>query len=189
MGKTSKVLGIVLARGGSKGIPHKNIVPLNGLPLIGWTLRTAVKSGIFDRLIVSTDDEAIAKSARDYGAEVPFLRPKALASDRSPSIDSVIHALEFLKSKDAYAPEFIFLLQPTSPFRSVEDIRKAMSLMKSSRGNKFDALVSMVAVEDRNAKGRPHVDAPGMAQIGEDALVPPDPHKRCTEPALARNRL
>ena len=142
-----KILGIVLARGGSKGIPAKNVIPLKGTPLIGWTLRSAVKSGVFDRLIVSTDDETIAKFARRYGGEVPFMRPAALASDKSPSIDSVIHALNFLKAKDSFVPDFVFLLQPTSPFRSIEDIRSSVDLIKGPKGKNFDALVGMVAVD------------------------------------------
>ncbi|MED2256176.1 cytidylyltransferase domain-containing protein [Brevibacillus parabrevis] len=111
------VLAIIPARGGSKGIPRKNIREVGGKPLLSWTIDEAKKSDFIDRLIVSTDDEEIADVARHNGVEVPFLRPENLAMDDTPGIAPVLHALEVLPGYD-----YVVLLQPTSPLRQVEDI-------------------------------------------------------------------
>lgn len=118
-----KILGLIPARGGSKGIPRKNIRPLGGKPLIAWTIEEAQKSQYIDRLVVSTDDHEIADTARRWGADVPFMRPAELASDTARGIDVVLHALLKLPDFDA-----VVLLQPTSPFRIVEDIDGAIEL-------------------------------------------------------------
>lgn len=115
-GKT--VLAIIPARGGSKGVPRKNIRLLAGKPLIAWTINEAKKSKYIDRLILSSEDEEIIKLAREYGCEVPFKRPIELAQDDTPGIESVIHAINALGDKYDY----VVLLQPTSPLRTVEDI-------------------------------------------------------------------
>lgn len=94
-----KTLAIITARGGSKGLPRKNIKPLCGKPLIAWTIEHAHNSAHIDRTIISTDDKEIAETARQYGAEVPFLRPEELARDDSPSIDAVLHAITWLEEK------------------------------------------------------------------------------------------
>ncbi|OGR98260.1 MAG: hypothetical protein A2V88_08115 [Elusimicrobia bacterium RBG_16_66_12] len=122
-----KILGLIPARGGSKGIPGKNIKPLGGRPLIGWTLDSARQSGVVDRLLVSTDSAEIAAVAAALGTPVPWLRPAELARDESPSIDFVLHALDRL-AQEGYAPDAVLLLQPTSPFRSAGSIRKAAEL-------------------------------------------------------------
>ncbi|MBG9940490.1 acylneuraminate cytidylyltransferase family protein [Brevibacillus formosus] len=111
------VLAIIPARGGSKGIPRKNIREVGGKPLLSWTIEEAKKSVYIDRLIVSTDDEEIADVARQYDGEVPFLRPKELAKDDAPGVAPVLHALEVLPKYD-----YVVLLQPTSPLRQVIDI-------------------------------------------------------------------
>ena len=112
-----KILAIIPARGGSKGIPRKNIKPLAGKPLIAWTIEPALKAQGIDRVIVSTEDEKIALVAKKFGAEIPFMRPLALAQDDTPGIAPVLHAIEQLPDYD-----WVLLLQPTSPLRSVEDI-------------------------------------------------------------------
>ncbi len=112
------VLAIIPARGGSKGIPHKNIAPLAGKPLIAWTIEEAKKSKYIDRLILSSEDEDIIKVAKQYGCEVPFIRPKELAQDDTPGVDPIRHAIDTLPEKYDY----IVLLQPTSPLRNVDDI-------------------------------------------------------------------
>lgn len=124
-----KILGLIPARGGSKGIPRKNIRPLGGKPLIAWTTEEAKKSKYIDRLVVSTDDHEIADTARRWGADVPFIRPAELASDTARGIDVVLHALRELPDFDA-----VVLLQPTSPFRSVEDIDYGLEIWASTRG-------------------------------------------------------
>lgn len=115
-GKT--VLAIIPARGGSKGIPRKNIRNLAGKPLIAWTIEEANKSKHIDRLILSSEDEEIIAVANAWGCETPFVRPAELAQDDTPGIKPVIHAISILPDKYDY----VLLLQPTSPFRSVADI-------------------------------------------------------------------
>lgn len=113
-----RVLGIIPARGGSKGIPHKNIVDLGGRPLLAWTIDEARKSHFIDRLILSSDDSAIIAVAWALGCEVPFVRPAALATDQADGVAPVFHALQALPEHYDY----VVLLQPTSPFRLAEDI-------------------------------------------------------------------
>ena len=112
------VLAIITARGGSKGMLGKNMKPLVGKPLVGWTIDSAKKSKYIDRLILSSDNEEIIAYAKSIGCEVPFVRPAELAQDSTPGIAPVIHAIETLPEKYDY----IVLLQPTVPFRSQEDI-------------------------------------------------------------------
>lgn len=113
-----KVLGIIPARGGSKGIPRKNLKLLAGKPLIAWTIEEAKKSQWLDRLILSSEDEEIIATAKALGCEVPFVRPPEMAQDDTPGIEPVIHALDCLD--EPY--DYIVLLQPTSPLRTVADI-------------------------------------------------------------------
>lgn len=134
------VLGLVTARGGSKGLPGKNVVLLGGKPLIGWTIEAAQQSCAVGRIVVSTDDANIADVARQWGAEVPFLRPVELAGDSSPHIDVVCHALDWLELHEGYTPEYVLLLQPTSPLRTAEDI-DAAALIAEERA--ADAVVGV----------------------------------------------
>ena len=124
----SRVVGVITARGGSKSIPKKNIAPLAGKPLIAWTIETALRSAALSRVIVSTDDTEIAEVARQWGAEVPFLRPAELARDDSPHIPVIVHAVEWLGSHEDMRSDYVLLLQPTSPLRSTEDIDGAIRL-------------------------------------------------------------
>lgn len=112
-----KILAIIPARGGSKGVPRKNIRELAGKPLIAWTIEEAKKSKYIDRLILSSEDDEIIEVAKRYGCEVPFKRPIELAQDDTPGIDPVLHAIEQCPGYD-----YVVLLQPTSPLRTVEDI-------------------------------------------------------------------
>lgn len=112
-----KVLALIAARGGSKGLPGKNILPVAGRPLLAWTVDAAHAARSVDRVVLSSDDEAIMAVARACGCEVPFRRPAALATDTATSIDVVIHALDTLPGYD-----LIVLLQPTSPLRTAADI-------------------------------------------------------------------
>lgn len=115
-------LGIIPARGGSKGLPGKNIRTLNGKPLIAYTIEEAKKSKYIDRIIISTEDSEIARIGKDYGAELPFERPDYLAQDTSTTNEVILHALNYLKEKENYVPYYICLLQCTSPLRSASDI-------------------------------------------------------------------
>ena len=127
--KNIRVLGIIPARGGSKGIPHKNIVPLLGRPLIYYTIREAKRSTLLDAFIVSTDDPKIAAVARSLGADVPFLRPKKYAGDTSPDIEFLQHAVGWLERHRGWKPEIVVILQPTSPSRTARDIDGAIRFM------------------------------------------------------------
>lgn len=112
------IVGLIPARGSSKGVPRKNLRPLHGVPLIAWTIQTALASGVFDRIIVTTDDPEIAEVSLEYGAEIPFIRPAELATDQTPGILPVLHALDQLPGV-----EEVMLLQPTSPLRTTHDIQ------------------------------------------------------------------
>ncbi len=122
-----KVLAIIPARGGSKGIPKKNLKPLAGKPLIAWTIESAIQCPEVNEIIVSTDDEEISKISKKFGASVPFMRPEELARDESPTIDAVLYTIETLEKKGNKF-EIIAVLQPTSPLRTSEDITNAVQL-------------------------------------------------------------
>ena len=124
-----KLLGLVLARGGSKRVPGKNIRDLGGRPLIAWTLEAAHKSGVLMEVLVSTDDEQIAKVAKAWGGFVPWFRPKEFATDNSPSIEATLHALDWAELELGRI-DGVMLLQPTSPFRRPESIVAAAALFK-----------------------------------------------------------
>jgi CMP-N,N'-diacetyllegionaminic acid synthase len=134
------ILGIIPARGGSKAIPRKNLAVVANKPLIAWTVEVAIKSGLLDRLAVSTDDREIAAAGKEFGAEVPFLRPSELATDTSTSMDVVLHAIQWLDNHEKYRPDYILLLQPTSPLRTVTDIRESMELLLAKHA---DSVVSV----------------------------------------------
>jgi len=126
---TEKVLAIIPARAGSKGIPGKNIKPIAGLPLINWTIRQCLAAKMLDKVIVSTDGEEIARIAREAGAEVPFLRPATFAQDHSPTSDVVIHALDYF-SQVGVNYEMVAVLEPTSPLRKPLDIDRGIAVLK-----------------------------------------------------------
>lgn len=134
------ILAIIPARGGSKGIPGKNIKQLADKPLIAWTIEEAKKSKYIDRLILSSEDEEIISVAKEWGCEVPFVRPKELALDETPGIEPVIHAINTLVEKYDY----VCLLQPTSPLRKVEDID---GCIEKCVKNNADSCVSVTEVD------------------------------------------
>jgi len=123
---TDRVLAVIAGRGGSKGLPRKNVRQLAGKPLIAWTIEAAAQSRILDRAVVSTDDAEIANVARGFGADVPFLRPAELATDVSPIVDAVLHAVDSLAEKYHY----VVLLQAASPLRLGQDIDGALELCR-----------------------------------------------------------
>lgn len=122
------IVAIIPARGGSKGLIRKNVLPLNGKPLIAYSIEAALKLKEVKRVIVSTDDQEIADIAKKYGAEVPFLRPESLASDTATTIDVLKHTIEFLKEEEGYSTDHVLLLQPTSPLRSEKHAKEALNL-------------------------------------------------------------
>lgn len=129
----NEIIGLITARSGSKSIPGKNIKLLSGKPLIAWTIEVAKKCRGLKRIIMSTDDEKIAAIARELGAEVPFIRPSELARDDSSSISAVLHAIHWMEINEGYCPDYVMLLQPTSPFRTVEDIQQCIELARKHR--------------------------------------------------------
>ncbi|MDP3710340.1 MAG: acylneuraminate cytidylyltransferase family protein [bacterium] len=129
---TQKGLVIIPARGGSKRIKNKNIKNFLGDPLIAYTIKQAKQLKMADRVIVDTDSPQIAKVARRYGAEVPFLRPANLAQDNSLVINSVIYILQRLKKEENYIPDYIIILQTTSPLREMKDIESCWKLFKDT---------------------------------------------------------
>lgn len=155
-----KVLAIIPARGGSKGLPGKNIRPLNGKPLIAWPIHAALNSRYVDRVIVSTDDTAIQQVALEFGAEAPFIRPAEFAMDTSPSSEAILHAIYYCR--DNYGEyDYVVLLEPTSPLTESTDIDKALEELIAENGL---AIVGVSKVESS------HPDY--CATIGEKFLKP-----------------
>jgi len=139
-----KILALIPARGGSKGVPHKNIRPVAGKPLIAYSIEAALAAReMLYRIVVSTDEEQIASAARQLGAEAPFLRPADLASDKSPMVPVVRHAVQFIEQQDGVHLDWVLLLQPTALFRTAEDIRAAVAL---AQGGGCDSVISVVQV-------------------------------------------
>lgn len=132
------MIAIITARGGSKGLPGKNIKELNGKPLIAYTIEAALNSKYVTKVIVNTDDAEIAAVSEQYGAEIPFLRPIELASDKATSLDVLKHTVGWYRQHDISIEEFV-LLQPTSPLRNHSHIDEAIELYKSKNA---DAIIS-----------------------------------------------
>ncbi len=176
------VVGLIPARGGSKGIPRKNLAPCAGKPLIAWTCAAARAARTLGRVLVSTDDEAIAAAARALGVEVPFLRPPELAADGTPALPVIVHALDWLESQGE-AVEALVLLQPTSPLRRAAHIDEAVGLFRRGGG---DTVVSVVEV--------PHRYHPASVLRERDGVLTPYhagtetvTRRQGLEPLLARN--
>lgn len=135
-----RILGLIPARGGSKGVPGKNIKPFAGRTLVERAYESAARSGVVDRVILSTDDSEIAEIGCRAGIEVPFMRPAELAGDSAPMIDVAVHALKRL-AEDGYSPDALLLLQPTSPLRKPEHIVRAVRMLEG-----HDSVCSVIAV-------------------------------------------
>ena len=142
------VIGIVPARAGSKGLPRKNIAPLCGKPLIAWSIEAGLRSQYIDLVIVSTDSNKIAGISAEYGASVPFIRPAELATDETPTIDVVIHALEYLHNERKQRFDYTVLLEPTSPLRDEADIDRAIKQLVDNVG--ASSLVGISRTEAQN---------------------------------------
>ncbi len=128
MYRNKRILAIIPARGGSKGLPGKNIKLLHGKPLIAWTIEEALKSRYLDEVVVSTENKKIAAISRKYGAEVPFSRPKRLATSLARMIDVLLHTMKFFKNNNEHY-DLVILLQATSPLRGYEDIDASIELL------------------------------------------------------------
>jgi len=161
MYKDKKILGLITARGGSKGIPRKNIKDLAGKPLIAYTIEAAKGSKYLTRCIVSTDDHEIAKIAKNFCADMPFIRPEELAQDKSTSVDVVRHAVNWLKENCQEEYNYIMILQPTSPFRTSKDIDECIKKIVDTGA---DSVMSMKELVDFSAKK--------VKRIENDVIVP-----------------
>jgi CMP-N,N'-diacetyllegionaminic acid synthase len=166
------VLGVVTARAGSKGIPGKNTRPLAGKPLIAYTVECALASGVFDRLILSTDDEEAARIARELGCEVPFIRPAELSADDTPHLPVMQHAVAWMRDKQGYEADWVMILMPTSPLRQPSHIVESVALALRSGAD------SVVSVDEIPAHFNPMravtIDQDGWARL----LVGDRPVKR-----------
>ena len=141
-----EILGIIPARGGSKGIPDKNITPVLGRPLLAYTCEAALNSSGLNRVILSTDDSDIAHVAASFNIEIPFLRPAELAQDDTPSLPVLQHAVRWLHKNEGYIPDAIMILQPTSPLRTSNHIDEVVELMDTTGA---DTIVSVTEVPHR----------------------------------------
>ncbi|MBC5781995.1 acylneuraminate cytidylyltransferase family protein [Ramlibacter sp. USB13] len=170
--KAPRLLALILARGGSKRLPGKNVRPLAGKPLIAWSIDAARACPAIADVVVSTDDEAIAEVARAHGARVPFLRPPALAADDSTSADAALHALDFLREHEGANFDAVILLEPTSPLRASTDLPGVADLL-ARRWDETDAVVTVGRVQLEQPAVMKRMDADGrLAPWTEPA--PPD---------------
>ena len=134
------ILGMINARGGSKGVPRKNIKPLGGKPLIAWSIEVAKQVPEISRCIVSTEDEEIADIARQHGADIPFMRPDHLASDTAVQLDTIIYNFEKMEKLEGRKIDAVALLQPTQPFRTAEDVSGCIQILINT---KADSVISI----------------------------------------------
>jgi CMP-N,N'-diacetyllegionaminic acid synthase len=144
---SKKILALIPARGGSKGLPRKNILPICGKPLIAWSIEKGLKSKLVDTLLVSTDSKEIADVAVAAGAYVPFLRPPELATDRASTYDAIRHALTFLEENQGKTFDYVVLLEPTSPLREDDDIDRMLEQLIANAA-KFDSIISVGEVDE-----------------------------------------
>lgn len=178
-----RVLGVVTARGGSKGVPGKNVRPLGGKPLLAWTAEAALAARRLSRVVLTTDDERIADAGRACGLEVPFLRPAELARDDTPTLPVLRHAVaELEKAGDRF--DAVCLLQPTSPFRRAGDIDGCIELLESAG---LDAVVSVLPVPPEH---NPHWvyfrDGEGLLRLATGEAEP-IPRRQELPPAFHRD--
>ncbi len=176
-----KILGLIPARGGSKGIPRKNLRELAGRPLIAHTIAVAKACGALNQIVVSTEDSEIARVAEESGARVPFIRPAELALDETPTLPVVLHAIDALREPfDA-----VCLLQPTQPFRESEDIEEAVKALEND-----PAATSVISVSEVPAEFHPNwvyrVEGGGYLRLYSGATQPP-PRRQDLAPAYYRN--
>jgi CMP-N,N'-diacetyllegionaminic acid synthase len=178
-----KVLALVPARHGSKGLPLKNIRPLHGKPLLAWPVEAALASRYVDRVVVSTDSEDFAAVARAAGAEVPFTRPPELATDTTPSIEVILHAIDTLaNSGDHY--DYLILLEPTSPLTDAADIDRALENL-ISLGSQADAIVGVTAIVSAHPAFAVRVAADGLIRPYAVAHFGQMPRRQDTEPLFS----
>jgi N-acylneuraminate cytidylyltransferase len=159
--EAARVLGLIPARSGSKGLPGKNVRPLAGRPLIAYAVDAARRSGVIDRVVVTTDAPEIAAVAREAGAEVPFMRPTDLAGDDTPMLPVITHAVATLEAS-GWAADVVVLLQPTSPLRRPQTIAAAVEMLRQTQA---DSVVSVIQLPQ-------HFSPDYVMRIEQGRLVP-----------------
>lgn len=180
------VLGLITARGGSKGVPGKNIAPLHGRPLLAYTCEAATASQALSRVVLSTDSEAIAAVGRREGVDVPFMRPPHLSRDHTPSLDVALHAIDWLEANADWRTDILVLLQPTSPMRTARHIDEAVGVLLLDAT--VDTVVSVVDVPHRFNPFSIMTVRDGRLQSYIPDPVPFDRYRRQNLPAFfARN--
>ena len=159
-----KILCIIPARSGSKGLPHKNIMDFKGKPLLSWSIEHAQQSKYSNniKIIVSTDSEKYAEISKQYGAEAPFIRPENISGDISSDFECIKHCVDWLKENENYEPDIILHLRPTQPCRRVEHLNKAIETFIINR-DKYDSLRSVIPIEKSPYK---------MYSINNEELTP-----------------
>ena len=165
-----KILAIIPARGGSKGVPRKNVRLLGNKPLIEYSIDAAIESNVFEKIVVSTDDEEIAIAAEIAGCKPPFIRPTELAQDDSTSISVVLHAINFFEQQNIFF-DAVCLLQPTSPFREKGFINKAINVFKETNS---DSLISVLPVPHEYNPHWVFEELNGTLKIstGDETIIP-----------------
>lgn len=158
------VLGLICARGGSKGVPKKNIKLLGGRPLICWSIETARQCSYIDKVVVSTDSPDIAATAKEHGAEVPFIRPAPLAKDNSPEWLVWQHALRTLSEMENFTSDYLTVLPPTSPFRSIEDVNESIELLDNEN---IDIVISVTHSNRNPYFNMVELDSDGFAYLSK----------------------
>ncbi|PIR66420.1 MAG: acylneuraminate cytidylyltransferase [Parcubacteria group bacterium CG10_big_fil_rev_8_21_14_0_10_36_14] len=165
MFKNKTILAVITARGGSKGIPRKNIKELAGKPLIAYTIEAAKNSKCLDYFLVSTDDSEIAGISREYGALVPFMRPDELATDNAKSIPVIQHVVKWLQENEDRTFDYVMILQPTSPLRTAEDIDMSIEKIVETDA---DSVMGMKKMEDMSIAKLKVLDGDKIFPLMED---------------------
>jgi CMP-N,N'-diacetyllegionaminic acid synthase len=145
--KTKRILGLTLARGGSKSVPRKNIRPIAGIPLIGYTIIEALKSNLITRYIVSTDDKEIQQVAIQFGAEAPFLRPSEFSTDEASSVSAMQHAVDWVEQQEGVKYDYVVELMCTNPMKTVEDIDSSIEKLVSTGA---DSVIAVHKLEEHH---------------------------------------
>lgn len=178
--RTPFVLGMINARGGSKGVPRKNIRPLGNKPLIAWSISVAKKVPQISHCMVSTEDEEIAEVARQHGGEIPFMRPEELATDTSIQLDTIIYNTEKMEDALGHKIDAVALLQPTHPFRAAEDVSRCINLLFQTGA---DSVIT-IAPNKHHPFGLWQEDKKGLCLFLEDGAAQQKGFNRQTMPDL-----
>jgi len=166
-----KILGIITARGGSKRVPGKNIKNFLGKPLLAWTVETGKESGVFDRFVLTTDDEKIAEIGKQYGIEVPFMRPAEYATDTASSYSAVKHSVEWLKDNDNYEADWIILLELSSPGRRPFHLKEVAKIIEEH--DNFDSIIGVSEIPGHfsHMKELQKDDTGIVTRVGDGAIL------------------